>query len=219
MEEVGGAGGDGVGPCGHLSPLWQSLHKLLDKRLGYCFVLGCVYSQGALLPQVTAVIASVEDTLGVPSPQELAQEGTEEDRLDQEVCRLADGECSPYPLSFTPHHVVTPPTDIKEHDASPDNLEPVTEEPHPQDGPLNIEGPPPGPESTEHTKEPTMEGVSKEPSTGGVSGFLSGFAAAVQTTVSSCVLVAMVSLLPWCPCCHGVIVAMGVSLPCRVRGW
>lgn len=45
--------------------------------------------------QVTAVIASVEDSLGVPSPEELAQGGTEEDdQLGQEVRRLAEGECS-----------------------------------------------------------------------------------------------------------------------------
>ena len=47
--------------------------------------------------QVTAVIASVEDSLGVPSPEELAQGGTEEDdQLDPEVRRLAEGECSAY---------------------------------------------------------------------------------------------------------------------------
>ena len=37
------------------------------------------------------MIASVEDTLGLPSPEELAQ-GEEEDReVDEETKRLADG--------------------------------------------------------------------------------------------------------------------------------
>ena len=44
----------------------------------YCFGFCC--------DQVTAVIASVEDTLGVPSPEELAETETEE------VRRLAEGE-------------------------------------------------------------------------------------------------------------------------------
>ena len=43
--------------------------------------------------QVTAVIASVEDSLGVPSPEELALKETEGSGMDQETCRLADGEC------------------------------------------------------------------------------------------------------------------------------
>ena len=42
------------------------------------------------------MIASVEDSLGVPSPEELAQEGTEGHGLDQETCRLADGKCLVY---------------------------------------------------------------------------------------------------------------------------
>ena len=54
--------------------------------------------------QVTAAIASVEDTLGVPSPQQLAEQGAEGSQLDSEVCRLAEGECSP---AHVAGHVVT----------------------------------------------------------------------------------------------------------------
>ncbi len=44
--------------------------------------------------QVTAVIASVEDSLGVLSPEDLAAlKETEGGGMDQETCRLADGEC------------------------------------------------------------------------------------------------------------------------------
>lgn len=38
------------------------------------------------------MIASVEDSLGVPSPQVMARDGSEGSGLDQETCRLADGE-------------------------------------------------------------------------------------------------------------------------------
>lgn len=116
------------------------------------------------------MIASVEGSLGVPSPQELAQEEIEEKQLAEEVCRLAD--------------------DVKEHDVSPDNLKPVKEEPHHEEippakddlpvkgGPLNIEGD----EIPQSSAEPGATEHDVEPSVGGVSGFLSGFAAAVQST-------------------------------------
>ena len=43
------------------------------------------------------MIASVEDSLGVPSPEELAtEEGTEGLSIDQETCRLAEGLCCTY---------------------------------------------------------------------------------------------------------------------------
>ena len=38
------------------------------------------------------MIASVEDTLGLPSPQELAQEEEEGGQADEETSRLAEGE-------------------------------------------------------------------------------------------------------------------------------
>jgi len=41
---------------------------------------------------VSSVIASVEDTLGLPSPQELAQEKGEGGQVDEETSRLAEGE-------------------------------------------------------------------------------------------------------------------------------
>lgn len=101
---------------------------------------------------------------------------------------------SPCP-TYCPHipicHII-PSSDVKEHDVSPDNLEPVKEEPHHEEippakddlpvkgGPLNIEGD----EIPQSSAEPGATEHDVEPSVGGVSGFLSGFAAAVQSTVS-----------------------------------
>lgn len=42
--------------------------------------------------QVSSVIASVEDTLGLPSPEELAQGEEKEGKVDEETKRLAEGE-------------------------------------------------------------------------------------------------------------------------------
>ena len=43
--------------------------------------------------QVSSVIASVEDTLGLPSPHELAKEEEEEsEQVNEETSRLAAGE-------------------------------------------------------------------------------------------------------------------------------
>lgn len=98
----------------------------------------------------------MEDSLGVPPPQELAQLGPGEEGLEEEeVCRLAD--------------------EIKEHDPSPD---PVLEEPHHQEGPLDREGPL-DKEGDRISQTPQSSG---HDNLGAVSGFLSGFAAAVQTT-------------------------------------
>ena len=52
----------------------------------------CMFLHYVLMSrQMTAVIASVEDSLGVPSPEEIAQQDTQ---VDQETCRLAEGEIS-----------------------------------------------------------------------------------------------------------------------------
>ncbi len=69
------------------------------------------------------------------------------------------------------------PAEIKEHDPSPD---PVLEEPHHQEGPLDREGPL-DKEGDRISQTPQSSG---HDNLGAVSGFLSGFAAAVQTTVS-----------------------------------
>jgi hypothetical protein len=68
-------------------------------------------------------------------------------------------------------------TEVKEHDVSPEDLDPIKEEPHHQEARVDAEEggsalPSADLESSEHADER------------GVSGFLSGFAAAVQSTVS-----------------------------------
>ena len=50
-------------------------------------------STRVILHQVSSVIASVEDTLGLPSPHELAKEGEEKsEQANEETSRLAAGE-------------------------------------------------------------------------------------------------------------------------------
>ena len=51
-------------------------------------------SARVILHQVSSVIASVEDTLGLPSPHELAEEKEEEEsgQASEETSRLAAGE-------------------------------------------------------------------------------------------------------------------------------
>ena len=51
-------------------------------------------STRVILHQVSSVIASVEDTLGLPSPHELAkeEEGEESEQVNEETSRLAAGE-------------------------------------------------------------------------------------------------------------------------------
>ena len=56
-----------------------------------------LFSQ-ALSQKVSSVISSVEDTLGVPSPQDLAKKGEGED--DEEVKRLEDSECYLHVMLF-----------------------------------------------------------------------------------------------------------------------
>lgn len=89
--------------------------------------------------------------------------------------------CSIY-VSIMAYHIcgfsMTGHPDMKEHDVSPDI---VNEEPHFQDDPPD--------ETTENSQPPreleSMEHEKHEESNlGAVSGFLSGFAAAVQNTVS-----------------------------------
>ena len=46
---------------------------------------------------MSSVIASVEDTLGLPSPQDLAEK-KEEGEGDEEISRLAEGEQSTHVL-------------------------------------------------------------------------------------------------------------------------
>ncbi len=74
--------------------------------------------------------------------------------------------------------------EIKEHDVSPVDLEPVTEEPHHQkmSPPAGEEG---ATERLEEEEEQEEEegGTKKDPNFRAVSGFFSGFAAAVQNTV------------------------------------
>ena len=72
------------------------------------------------------------------------------------------------------------PADVKEHDV----LEPIREEPHHQEGPPAEELPLDQEVGGEMLPSSTNAGSAEEPGVGGVSGFLSGFAAAVQSTVS-----------------------------------
>lgn len=129
--------------------------------------------------QVTAVIASVEDTLGVPSPEEMAWE-TEE--TDPETRRLAEGGffhffMLTYPLPLAWCSSLLNSAECKEHDVSPETPPLVTDEPHHQDDSSANEA--------EESPDPQQLTEQQDLNFGAVSGFLSGFAAAVQTTVSA----------------------------------
>lgn len=127
------------------------------------------------------MIATVEDSLGVPSPQEMAQEGVE---VDQETrSKLAEGEPMYIHYSLPLVMCLPTPAEVKEHDMSPERGDTVTDNPHHEDSPSSdhtptATPPPPNPEPTQHETQGDLN-------FGAVSGFLSGFAAAVQTTVSS----------------------------------
>lgn len=69
--------------------------------------------------------------------------------------------------------------EMVEHDVSPVVMEPVREEPHPQQPEDSPSSEPAGDKEAEGVVSEDQEAVS-----GGMSGFLSSFAAVVQTTVS-----------------------------------
>lgn len=79
-----------------------------------------------------------------------------------------------------------PCVEIKEHDVSPEAGDIVTDEPHHQNQP-SADDTPETPEATESPHDPgsRQHEQQQDLNFGAVSGFLSGFAAAVQATVSS----------------------------------
>ncbi len=130
------------------------------------------------------MIASVEDTLGVPSPEELV-ESMEGRTLDkEETKRLADG-MSPSP-SPSPYIGCHGNLDMVEHDVSVgSDAEPVQEEPHHNQEEEEEEEDTGGLDSSLQGDGDGsgIKGGGEESELGAVSGFFSGFAAAVQTTV------------------------------------